>query len=425
MPRKKNPPPYPSKPHPSGQARIVLNGRQIYLGKWGTPESHEAYARKIAEWRADPARPTGSVRLVADVLGAFWKMIESSGKYSQWERANFKRSLVPVIELYGMSLVRDFDALALKACRQRMIDDGGKSRRMVNARVGRIVRVWKWAASEKLIPLECWQELTTVAPLTAGECGTVDYTDVPPADPRDVDAALAELNPVVAAMVRIQLLTAARPGEVVALRPCDIIREGTVEIERGVSVDAGKVWITVLRANREPRPRSAPAPVGQGHKTAHRGHTRIILYGPRAQEILRPFLEGRPPDHWVFNPTEARREHHKERAKRCAGKPYPSRAKGVKVRNCRYRLDAYGRAILRACERANVKAVARLGGVEGKTCVHHWHPHQLRHAAASSIADEFGPELARIILGQRTLSALRTYLRDDHSRAAEVMNKRG
>ena len=34
----------------------------------------------------------------------------------------------------------------------------------------------------------------------------------------------------------------------------------------------------------------------QHHKNAHRGHDRTILIGPRAQEIIRPYLSGRAVD---------------------------------------------------------------------------------------------------------------------------------
>ncbi len=34
---------------PSGQARVIIDGEHIYLGHYGSPESHERYARLIAE----------------------------------------------------------------------------------------------------------------------------------------------------------------------------------------------------------------------------------------------------------------------------------------------------------------------------------------------------------------------------------------
>ena len=35
---------------PSGQARVIIDGKHIYLGEYGSPESHEKYARLIAEF---------------------------------------------------------------------------------------------------------------------------------------------------------------------------------------------------------------------------------------------------------------------------------------------------------------------------------------------------------------------------------------
>ena len=37
----------------SGKAVVRLDGRDHYLGTYGSPESHEAYARLIGQWRAN------------------------------------------------------------------------------------------------------------------------------------------------------------------------------------------------------------------------------------------------------------------------------------------------------------------------------------------------------------------------------------
>ena len=41
---------------PSGQARVIIDGEHIYLGPYGSPESHERYARLIAERAASAER---------------------------------------------------------------------------------------------------------------------------------------------------------------------------------------------------------------------------------------------------------------------------------------------------------------------------------------------------------------------------------
>jgi hypothetical protein len=34
---------------PSGQARVIVGGEHFYLGKYGSPESREEYARLVSE----------------------------------------------------------------------------------------------------------------------------------------------------------------------------------------------------------------------------------------------------------------------------------------------------------------------------------------------------------------------------------------
>ena len=45
-------------PHSSGQARVRIDGRDIYLGKFGSDESREKYARVIAEHFGNRQRRT-------------------------------------------------------------------------------------------------------------------------------------------------------------------------------------------------------------------------------------------------------------------------------------------------------------------------------------------------------------------------------
>ena len=65
---------------PTGQAVVRLDGRDIYLGRHDTLESHEKYRRVVAEWLATglpapvPVNATSAPALsVAEVILAFWK----------------------------------------------------------------------------------------------------------------------------------------------------------------------------------------------------------------------------------------------------------------------------------------------------------------------------------------------------------------
>lgn len=55
-----NLPPYPEKPHKTGQARVNVDGKSQYLGKYGTVESHALYhmacARKLITGVVPPTR---------------------------------------------------------------------------------------------------------------------------------------------------------------------------------------------------------------------------------------------------------------------------------------------------------------------------------------------------------------------------------
>jgi integrase len=55
----------------------------------------------------------------------------------------------------------------------------------------------------------------------------------------------------------------------------------------------------------------------------------------------------------------------------------------------------------------------------------HWHPHQLRHNAATFLRKEFGLEIARIILGHRSMAMAEVYAEADQEKALEVIGRVG
>jgi integrase len=109
-----------------------------------------------------------------------------------------------------------------------------------------------------------------------------------------------------------------------------------------------------------------------------------------------------------------------------------------------YDVAAYRRAIKYACERA-FPLPADLGPKPGESKQawnarltaeekarvrswhkeHAWHPHQLRHNAATNLRKQFGVELARIILGHRTAFTTEIYAEADREHAMEVIGKIG
>ncbi|MCD4824639.1 MAG: tyrosine-type recombinase/integrase [Phycisphaerae bacterium] len=55
----------------------------------------------------------------------------------------------------------------------------------------------------------------------------------------------------------------------------------------------------------------------------------------------------------------------------------------------------------------------------------HWHPHQLRHNAATELRKEFGLEAARVILGHRSAAITEVYAEMDRQKTIDAMMKVG
>jgi integrase len=188
-------------------------------------------------------------------------------------------------------------------------------------------------------------------------------------------------------MVQVQRLSGMRPTEVTLMRPCDI--------DRGHR----KTW--------DYRPET--------HKTEHHGIERVVFLGPRAQEVLAPFLEGRHPGQYLFSPREGmahfralqrqRRKTKVQPSQTDRRKRAPKRAPGE-----RYTHDSYAEAVERACVRAGVP---------------HWHPNQLRHTLATEIRKEAGLDAARAQLGHTSPAVTEVYAEVDMAKAAEVMGRLG
>ena len=379
---------------PSGRAVVTLNGKDYYLGSWNTKSSRREYDRLISEWLA-AGRPNvqctdsaGGIS-VAEVLVRFMRYARGyyrtpDGTPSS-ELHNLKLALRPLRELYATTEAAGFGPLALQSVRQHMIDRG-LVRTNINRHVGRIKLVFKWAVANELVPADVFHGLQAVSGLRAGRSAAKESDPVKPAPEEHIDAILPLVSTPVRAMIELQLLTGARPGEVLAMR--------------GRELDtSGNVWIY------------SPAQ----HKTAHRGHRRTIYLGPRAQEAVRPFLKD-DPEAFLFSPRDSQEAYWTARRANRQTPMTPSQRRRRRKRNPKrtpgkcYTLCSYGRAIVKACAKANIPA---------------WHPHQLRHNAATRLRKEFGLDVARVILGHRSPVVTEVYAELDRDKAIEVITQVG
>ncbi|WP_165065631.1 tyrosine-type recombinase/integrase [Paludisphaera rhizosphaerae] len=379
----------------SGQAVVTIGGRDIYLGVYGSDASRRAYDRLIAEWLANGRRLRGDhPPTVAEIVVAYLGYVDS--RYRSNEPTSIRTALKPCRELYGTVEATAFGPLALKAVRRRLLDSG-ICRSLVNRRVQAIVRMFKWAVGEELISSSTWEALRAVEGLRRGEASTRETEPVRPVDDQVVAATLPHVPRQVAAMIQLQRLTGARPGEVASMRGCDL--------------DAtGKTWIY--------RPAS--------HKTAHHGKERTIFIGPAAQDVLLPFLRVDPTEP-LFQPKEADQDRVAAlRASRKTkvqpsqvdrSKPNPKRKPGTM-----YTAASYRRAIARGVEKANE---ARREKDPKAAPIPDWHPHQLRHSAATALRREFGLDVARAVLGHTSPVVTEIYAEMDQAKAREAMERVG
>jgi integrase len=376
-------------------AVVTLGGKDHYLGVYNSEESREKYDRLVAEWLArgrqleppalatpTPAAPTPTVNdLILRFMRHAAAYYRRSDGTATTELTEYKRTLAVMRDLYGRSPAEEFGPLALKAVREKMIASD-LSRGVINQRVDRIKRVYKWAVENELVQATTHQALLAVRGLPKGRSAARESQPVRPAPMADVEKTLPHLNRFLAAMVRVQLLTGMRPGEVCQMRGADI------DI-------TGPVWVY--------RP--------SAHKTAHHGHDRVVLMGPRTQEVLRPLL-AESGEGYVFDSRKACVE---GRAARAKPTPTPRLKKDRARRDAKrplthYKPSTYANAVRRACEEAGVAS---------------WHPHQLRHNAATAIRKEFGLDMARAVLGHHSPQITELYAELDVGRAAEVMAKVG
>ncbi|MFW6062018.1 MAG: tyrosine-type recombinase/integrase, partial [Planctomycetota bacterium] len=394
----------------------------IYLGPYDSPESRARYHELIAEWEMSgrvlpPPPETISVAEIARQYLKWARTYYVKNGHLTAEPDNITLALRPMLKLFAKLPACEFGPKRLKLVRQEMVGLGW-SRRYINKHVERIRRMFKWAVADELVPSGAYEALRAVSGLRYGRCGAHDYPPVQPVPEELIGPVKRHVARQVAAMIDLQLLTGARPGEIVQMRPCDVERSEAIWTYR-------------------------PAE----HKTQHHGHDRVIFLGPKAQEVLMPFLL-REAEAFCFSPAEAERERYAALAERS---PNGGRRVG---KNCRtkpahqpgpcYTVDSYRRAITRGQDAAFPppaplakrddetwkKYHARLKPkhkeeIKAWRKEHHWHPHQLRHNYATNVRREFGLEAAQVLLGHAKADVTQIYAERDLHRAAAVAAKIG
>lgn len=416
MPRQKKKPSYLLH-KPSGQAYARLNGRIVYLGKYGSPESKGQYDALVATWLEGQTADRFTLRLDELAL-KYLKHCESyyvKDGVQTTEVGKVRDALRLVVSSTGHQFARNFGPQKLMTVRDEMIGLGWR-RITINQQVSRIRRCFKWGVQQELIPPETLTALQTVPGLREGRSKATDSQPIRPVSLAAVEAVRPFVSRPIWAMIQLQLLTGMRPGEVMQMRGCDLTM-------------AGDLW------------EYCPA----SHKTQHHGRERVIPLGTEAQAIIRDFLRTDTSE-YLFSPEDARRELDERRKANRKSPMTPSqrdrkrKAEPKRKPGTRYSKCGYSGAVRKACERAfdmpkelrnvstkipaeereQLKAEARAWREQ-----HCWHPHQLRHTAATEIRRKYGVEAAQVVLGHASLTVTEVYAERDRKLAQDVMRQLG
>jgi integrase len=386
----------------SGQGVVRLNGKDEYCGRYGTPECRAEYLRKLADWEARGRQPAGrrpafppagfnpsgsaDVTITETMVGylAFADSYYVKNGEPTSEPGNIRLAIKPLKEMFGDIGAREFSPPRLKAVREAFIN-AGLCRTEINRRVRLIVRAFKWAVGEGLVPPSVHHGLKAVDGLRKGRCAVRESEPVKPIPDAFVDAVLPRLSRQLAAMIQLQRLTGMRPGEVCIMR--------TIDVDT-----SGRVWIYTP----------------ESHMTEHHDRQRRIYLGPAAQEILRPWFRPEPTA-YLFQPREAVAEHRAEQRRNRKTPVQPSqkdrrKRNPTRVLGDHYNARSYGHAVAKACDKAGVP---------------HWAPNQLRHNAATRLRREFGLDVAKAVLGHAGVAQTQVNAEQDEAKAMEAMGRVG
>lgn len=398
----------------TGHARVRINGKTVWLGRWGSAEAQVKYDGLIAAYVASgrksieaalappcPAQPAAGADLTVAELSVAWlaSIKESRPDYkrsSQWHSA---LAVTRAVLQFAAMPAKDFGSKALLQVQKHLIDTPiirrkkkapkGKrkeleedpppkfrTRRYINDVVAGVRQMFNWGVRHELLPDDRVKALSVVDPLAIGQTRAREGKRRRPVKPSIVKATLPFLTPEMADLVWFIRLTGCRPSEARRMRIKDVRPHGP------------NVW------------RYSP----RRHKTRHKGKRRHIAIGPKAYSLIKPRVEGRDPKDYVFTPQRSiRRPVDSPTIPIKPRKPSPRAGK-------KFSKNAITRAVRRAAEAAGLPA---------------WTPYQLRYLRLREARRGSGRETARSVAGHSRAEMTDHYAPPEFQRAARWQASHG
>lgn len=444
--RPRNPIPTLYRHKQTNVAYVSYNGRTMSFGPWGDPSTEIRYKAFVAQVLSgesiEEMTPQAAVQRIetrtVNDLALLW-LAELEKTHRKRDKATsyvargrialdlLKRSGLgsTAVNAFGPRMLKEFQAKLVRAVEKKrrrtssgelvigedgkpvldiVTDKAGKpvpaySRQTINEYCKYVVRMYKWAVSEEIVDEDKYRRLATVEGLARGRSPVEgaklrDDRSVQPVSLDTLKATIPHLSSVVRQMIEVQLLGSMRPAEVCHMRAGDV----------EPITQEGKIVGYVYNVSPEVA------------KLDHLGVTRTVYFGPRGAKALAPLLAGKAADEYLFSPRDAREEHDAKRRESRQSPRWASHTSEARKARRRtrevvlgdhYRPDAYARAIRRACKRAGVP---------------HWTPNQIRHTAATLLAERTGGlDPSRLMLGHSSIATTAIYAKSaTRQRALEV-----
>lgn len=369
---------------PSGQARIVWGGKTIYLGKYGSPESHAKHAQICAEIMATGSIMTndGRIRVVELVAKFMADMHKEYTERGSREAIQMQRAMNYLVESHGQDFADEISPRKLLILQKAWIAKP-MAKATVNMYTSYIVRLFEWASRYEYVSPQVWHGLQSVGRIK--ERHAVKPTKiVRTVDWSQVEAIRSHIAPVLWAVIQVQWFTGMRAEEVLRMTPGQIDQAN---------------WCYSLTE----------------HKTKAHMNEKLVFLGPQVRAVIEPYLKDRPADMPLFSPVEAQAQRYQKMRAERKTKVQPSqksRAKQSPARRpgLRYQNTSYFRAIRAACERAGIEP---------------WSSHQLRHSKATIVRKQFGLEGTQLTLGHKSIKTSEIYAEPDMELAKRIAEETG
>ena len=293
------------------------------------------------------------------------------------DRDNVKTAFRLLIAMFPDLTTETFTAKHLLLFRNNLVkkvsEQTGKTFSIVycNKLVSFVRAVFNWGMNPNLKALS----ETDIIPSLVSELLCFSLSKVPLLKPGDgrrnkerkdapteyVEALLQKLPPINADMMRIQLATVMRPGEVCKMRCGDIKKTKAEFVEAGhPDLDEGEVWLYHLAR----------------HKTDRYVEERNIPLDLEVQELLKKYLVDDPERPIFFN----------------------------KLGNA-FTTGRYSRIVFKTIEKHSLSKFV---------------PAQLRHTGVSKTSKKYGRDTARALAGHTTETMTARYDHSDFDKALEV-----